>query len=237
MPTVLRKEYEDDKYGILDVRVEMHDGTQIDFEMQVAEFDFWKKRIVFYLSKMVTDQIHKGDDYDKIQKCIHVSILDFVHFPEDNRCYRKITFCDTKTGEIYTDVMEIHVLELGKLPPEDQNEEGIIRWMRFLNAKSRKELKEMAKQAEYFGEAYEELDRLSADEKKRLEYETRLKYKRDKYAQLHYATRIGREEGERIGREEGKSEMIRSMWKAGVSEEQIASIAQKTVEEVRKLCK
>ena len=129
LPTVLRKEYEDDKYGILD------------------------------------------------------------------RCYRKITFCDTKTGEIYTDVMEIHVLELGKLPPEDQNEEGIIRWMRFLNAKSRKELKEMAKQDEYFGEAYEELDRLSADEKKRLEYETRLKYKRDKYAQLHYATRIGREEG------------------------------------------
>lgn len=245
LPTILRKEYEDDKYGILDVRVEMHDGTQIDFEMQVAEFDFWKKRIVFYLSKMVTDQIHKGDDYDKIQKCIHVSILDFVHFPEDNRCYRKITFCDTKTGEIYTDIMEIHVLELGKLPPEDQNEEGIIRWMRFLNAKSRKELKEMAKQDEYFGEAYEELDRLSADEKKRLEYETRLKYKRDKYAQLHYATRIGREEGERIGREEGerigkeegKSEMIRSMWKAGVSEEQIASIAQKTVEEVRKLCK
>ena len=84
LPTILRKEYEDDKYGILDVRVEMHDGTQIDFEMQVAEFDFWKKRIVFYLSKMVTDQIHKGDDYDKIQKCIHVSILDFVHFPEDN---------------------------------------------------------------------------------------------------------------------------------------------------------
>ena len=114
MPTVLRKEYEDDKYGILD------------------------------------------------------------------RCYRKITFCDTKTGEIYTDVMEIHVLELGKLPPEDQNEEGIIRRMRFLNAKSRKELKEMAKQDEYFGEAYEELERLSADEKKRLEYETRLKYKRDK---------------------------------------------------------
>ena len=53
----------------------------------------------------------------------------------------------------------------------------------------------MAKQDEYFEEAYEELDRLSADEKKRLEYETRLKYKRDKYAQLHYATRIGREEG------------------------------------------
>ena len=53
-------------------------------------------------------------------------------------------------------------------------------------------------------EGYEELDRLSADEKKRLEYESRLKHKCDKYAQLHYATRIGREEGERIGRAEGE---------------------------------
>ena len=47
LPTVLRQEYEDDKYGVLDVRVEMHDGTQIDFEMQVAEFDFWKNGSCF----------------------------------------------------------------------------------------------------------------------------------------------------------------------------------------------
>ena len=53
----------------------------------------------------------------------------------------------------------------------------------------------MAKQDEYFGEAYEELERLSADEKNRLEYVTRLKYNRDKYAQILYVTRIGREEG------------------------------------------
>ena len=61
------------------------------------------------------------------------------------------------------------------------------------NAKNRKELEEMAKQNEYMDEAYQELDRLSADEEKRLEYETRLKYRRDKHAQIHYATRIGRE--------------------------------------------
>lgn len=35
MPTILRKEYEDDKYGILDVHVQMKNGIQIDFEMQV----------------------------------------------------------------------------------------------------------------------------------------------------------------------------------------------------------
>lgn len=119
----------------------------------MAEFDFWKKRIVFYLSKMVTDQIHKGDDYDKIQKCIHVSILDFVHFPEDNRYYRKITFCDTKTGEIYTDIMEIHVLEWGVTTGRSERRRNHKDGCDFSMQRARKELKEMAKQDEYFGEA------------------------------------------------------------------------------------
>ena len=39
MPTILQKQNEDDKYGILDVRVKLKNGVQIDFEMQVAEFD------------------------------------------------------------------------------------------------------------------------------------------------------------------------------------------------------
>ena len=38
LPTVLSQEYQDDKLGILDVRVLMEDKTQIDMEMQVAYF-------------------------------------------------------------------------------------------------------------------------------------------------------------------------------------------------------
>ena len=81
--------------------------------------------------------------------------------------------------------MEIYVLELKKLPPEDQNEEGLLKWLRFIKAKNKEELRKMADQDEYI-----------EDEEKRLEYETRLKNRRDKHAALHYATRIGREEGE-----------------------------------------
>ena len=49
------------------------------------------------------------------------------------------------TGELYTDLMEIHMLELRKLPPEAQNEKGIIHWMRFLGGKKREEFEDMAK--------------------------------------------------------------------------------------------
>ena len=99
--------------------------------------------------EIYTGQIKEGEDYDKLRKCIHVSILEFVHFPQDKKCCRKIVFCDAETGEQYTDLMELYILELKKLPPEDQSEDGIIRWMRFLGGKSRKEFEDMARKDEY----------------------------------------------------------------------------------------
>ena len=63
IPTVLRKEHKEDKFGILDVRVQLKDGTQIDIEMQVSFFEFWANRSIFYLSKMYTESIKSGGDY------------------------------------------------------------------------------------------------------------------------------------------------------------------------------
>lgn len=136
LPTILRKESEDDKYGILDVRVKLKNGTQMDFEMQVVYYDYWANRTIYYLSKMYSEQLKEGDDYDNIQKCIQVSILNHVLISEDNKYYRRIAFCDTQTGKEYSDMMEIHILELPKLPPEQQSETDLIQWMRFLSGKT-----------------------------------------------------------------------------------------------------
>ena len=106
LPTILHTEYPDDKYGILDVKVMLKNETQMDFEMQVTAVSYWTKRILFYLGKMYTDQLKAGESYDKLKKCIHVGILDFIHFPDDDRCYRKIIFCDKDTGKEYTEYTE-----------------------------------------------------------------------------------------------------------------------------------
>ena len=179
MPTILRKESKDDKYGILDVRVKLKDGEQIDFEMQVEAFDCWANRSVYYLSKMYTSEIKEGEGYDCLKKCIHVSILAYDHFLDDKECYRRIAFCDAKTGKEYTDLMEMHILELSKLPPEEKNETSLLQWMRFLGGKTRKDFEEMAKKNSELEEVYDVLDKVSADEKKRLEYETRQRTIRD----------------------------------------------------------
>ena len=141
MPTILRKESKDDKYGILDVRVRLKDGEQIDFEMQVEAFDCWANRSVYYLSKMYAGEIKEGEGYDCLKKCIHVSILAYDHFRDDKECYRRIAFCDTKTGKEYTDLMEMHILELSKLPPEEKNETSCYNGCAFLEEKPERILK------------------------------------------------------------------------------------------------
>ena len=214
---------------------------------QVSYFECWINRVLFYLSKIYSGQIRKGEEYDRLHRCIHVGILDFIHFSQDKKCFRKLAFCDVETGEQYTDLMEMYVLELQKLSPEDLNEKGIIRWMRFLGGKSRKEFEDMAKKDEYIEEAYNELKKLSLDEQKRLEYELRQKAVRDHNMMMKSAEKrgleIGEKRGEKRGIEIGKRQgeqlalkrIIERQLENGKTEKETADLLGMDIQEVREL--
>ncbi len=55
--TSLRKLHEDDKLGILDVRILLNNDMEIDAEIQLSELEVWADRSLFYTSKMFTEQI------------------------------------------------------------------------------------------------------------------------------------------------------------------------------------
>ena len=124
---------------------------------------------------------------------------------------------------------------------EHQTGEDIVKWMRFFNGKSRKEFEDMAQADIYMGEAYEALKRLSADEKKRLEYEAREKALRDYNCQINCAEKRGREEGRREGRTEGRREGLRlatsvfGLHGQGISDTEIARQCKVSEEEVREI--
>lgn len=234
MPTILRKEYEDDKYGVLDVLVKLKDGTQMDFEMQLVYFEFWENRTLYYLSKMYTDQIKEGEDYDVLKKCIQVSIFDHVYFEADDRCYRRITFRDDELKEEYTDLMEIHILELPKLPVEQKDETDLMQWMRFLGGKSREDFEKMAEKNPEMKEAYEMLNRMSADERKRREYEERQKLLRDKNMILKDGKRKY-ERGLREGRAEERICLVRRLYDRGMNSAQISELIGLDKEQVEEI--
>lgn len=117
---------------------------------------------------------------------------------------------------------------LGKpLPPEDQNENGVIRWMRFLGGKNRKEFEDMAEKDEYIKEAYEDLKKLSLDEQKRLEYEVRQKAIRDYNSQMKSA--------ERRGEKRALKKLVHKKIETGKSLEEIAEFMEMDLSEVQKL--
>ena len=95
------------------------------------------------------------------------------------RFYRRIGFCDRKTKKLYSDKLEIQVLELKKLPKKIKTGEDIVNWMCFFNGKSKEEFQQMAKESIYLEEAYDMLQKMSADDIKRLEYEAREKALKD----------------------------------------------------------
>ena len=128
----------------------------------------------------------------------------------------------------------MHILELPKLPPEQQDETDLMQWMRFLGGKTRKDLKRMAEKNSNLQEAYDELDRLSADERKRLEYEARQKAIRDKNMLFKTGVERGRKEGIEQGIERGRKDIILSMLKSGMPIEQIAEITKESAENIKK---
>ena len=213
LPTSTTEEYPDGKLRILDVLIKLENGTQVGMEMQVAKYDYWTNRILFYLCRMFTGQIEKGDTYDKLKKCIHVSFLDFIHFENDYDFYRKITLRDEKNSE-YTDLLELHILELKKLPPEEQNENGLLKWTRFLNGKCREDFEKMVEKDEYIDEAYELLKKMSEDDRKCLEYEAREKAVRDYNTQMKSSLERGEERLNSLNRQLLKMNRMNDLVKA-----------------------
>ncbi len=88
----------------------------------------------------------------------------------------------------------------------------------------------MAKTDEYLEEACRELERMSADEQAKLEYEARERAIRDYNSQMNSALRRGREEGIKKARQS----MIIEMLGNGMSADDICRMAGASQEEIRK---
>ena len=190
--TDLSKVHENDKQGILDVRILMNNLVEIDIEIQLAEFKEWASRSLFYLAKMYTEQIKKGQDYDILKKCVSISILDFTLFHDTKEFYSCFHLLEDTRHSLYTDKLEFHVLELSKLPPElQENNNDVLLWAKFIKAERKEDFEMLASRNQYISSAYEQLQIISQDDKKRMEYEAREKAIRD----YNYLMNSARKEG------------------------------------------
>lgn len=203
--TNLRRIHENEKQGILDVRILMNDDAEIDIEIQLSALNVWADRSLFYLSKIYTEQIEPTQNYNIFKKCVSVSILDFKLFKENEEFYSCFHIWEDNRHTLYTDKMEFHIIELPKLPEElKEDANDVLLWAKFINAETKEEFDMLANKNEYINSAYEQLQVISQDKQKQMEYTARMK------AVLDYNQSIfeAKQEGLAQGREEGIKNLI-----------------------------
>ena len=228
--TNLRKLHDNEKQGILDVRILMNDDTEIDIEIQLSILNVWADRALFYLAKMYTEQINSGEDYTIFKKCVSISILDFELFKDTPEFYSCFHIREDTRHAIYTDKMEFHVLELPKLPKELREDSNDIElWGKFISAERKEEFDVLAEKNTYIDSAYQHLQLISQDKQKRMEYEAREKAVRDYNQGLLEA----REAGKIEGREETTICIAKNLLSSGFSVDMIAKTTGLSVEQIK----
>ncbi|MDR2175933.1 MAG: Rpn family recombination-promoting nuclease/putative transposase [Synergistaceae bacterium] len=248
MDTHLRAARPDEKLGILDVRIQTKAGKHLDLEIQLARTPFLKERITAYAGKMLGTQLSVGKKYTEMKKVIAIVILDYDLIEENDSFHNTYLLYDAKTKSLFTDIMEIHTLEMRKLPkgledrPEtDEKTRQQLLWLKFIRAEEEEEIKMLAAQVPEIGEAYEELKRLSRSERVRLLYESREKAILDEQARKYMAHKegeaIGRAEGEAIGIVKGRAEGEAIGIEKGRAEGEAIGERKKAIETARNLLK
>ena len=189
-----------EKEGILDVRLLLNDDRRINIELQIKEVPAWDKRSLFYLSKMYSEGVHTGEDYDRLKKCIVICVLGFMWDAKPG--YHKVYYLRDQEGQLYSDQFEIHVIELNKELTGDRLDD----WIRLFRVESMEELKMIQSKNPGVMEAVKEATTMNLGRRLRALYEEYMRIKRDRLYLRNIAIAEGRAEGKAAGLAEGRAE-------------------------------
>ena len=96
------------KYGVLDIDVELENGEIINIEMQMNDHKNMEKRTTFYASKKITEQFAPKAQYSQLKKVIVIARIAFLlNFPFKKRqkpIATQITSVQTIVVELATEV-------------------------------------------------------------------------------------------------------------------------------------
>jgi len=191
-----------DRGLVLDVLAKLADGRLIDVEMQMRREEI-VRRAVYSVSRLYRSQLEVGDDFKKLKPCIAIVFLAYRRLPSQH-FHSTYRLCDVLTGEELCDELEVHFVELSKLPQahtqEYAREGGLARWSSFLRNDDEELLQELEMIDPRIGKARELLRELSKDPEAQ-----RMVQEREE-AQLLYQMEL--DAAEERGKAEGKAEAL-----------------------------
>lgn len=226
-----------DKFNRVDIKAKTEQGEIIIVEVQLTRQLYYLQRMLYGVSKAITEHIEIGDKYDKVKKVYSINILYFdLGQGSDYLYHGKTVFKGVHTG----DMLKVNTREQDEIKmkvPEDVFPEYFIirinnfndvattpieEWIDYLkNGRIKEDTSTPGLQ-----EARKKLQYISMNEKERHAYEAHMDDIMVQNDVLDTAKMEGREEGRAEGREEGRTEekidIARKMKDMGMSAELIS---------------
>ncbi|WP_026207594.1 MULTISPECIES: Rpn family recombination-promoting nuclease/putative transposase [Butyricimonas] len=244
------KEDESDKFNRVDVLAENNKKELIIIEVQNTRELYYFQRMLYGVSKAITEYIHEGNLYSEVRKVYSVNIVYFDLGQGNDYIYRGITnfkglhtgdtlrlstkqrntFVRENAGDIFPEYYVLRVNEFN-----DKAKTPLDEWMRFLKSGIIDE-KTTAKGLQA---ARQRLNVANMSEQERRAYERHMDNIRIQWDVLTTAHEEGRDEGIKEGIKEGiqqeKKETARKLLEKGLSLELIAECTGLPIDEIKKI--
>ena len=241
-PELPRNLYES-KAGLLDVKVEIDKDIICDIEMQVKDLKNMDKRSTYYMSRIVSEELKKSEDYIQVKNTIVINLLNFEFYQRNS--YHSIAhmkfektkeneFVDMgyqKEEEIATKDLEMHFIEIPKfIKKNPEANTKLEQWM-WLIAGREEKLEMAKKENKEIKKAMDIIEEMSMDEKEWELYQSR------KMAIMDYNTGIyeAKEEGKQEGERKSKIEIAKKLLEMKLPIEQIMKATNLSKEEIKNL--
>lgn len=205
----------EDKEVILDIQATDQQQRQFSIEMQVNPQGFYRARALYYACGLYHTQLRQGQSYLALKPVYSIHLLCFNLWPEGEvpRIHSIFELRDRFDGRLYSDLLELHVVELEKLPWHSLKP-GMLKtldlesaWL-YLIRHGHELPRDVVREAmpPEIQEAYGRLEMVSREpdlQRAYLQYE---KAKRDQLAYLPDLMEESRQKGVKEGRAEGRAE-------------------------------
>jgi len=152
----------DDKFGILDVSVTTASGNQVNLEVQVSPQPDLGDRLVFYVSNLAARQEIAGKPYGEMAQSISICILDHVMSDDIDDYHLIYRLHDIAHGKCLSDKIEVHILELPKLPEKDSD--PLWSWLSYFKSRTEEDLEVAAAQSKEVELVVTTFKKLTADQ-------------------------------------------------------------------------
>ena len=247
---ILRREFKDEKLGVLDIIAKLDENEICNIELQIVDKKNIIERILYYWSRLYSRQIKSGEDYKILQKAIVILITDFkIENLEELDYHSRWKIMEDKQGKkiILTQKLEIDIIELPKIIGKEKEQDNLLDWLYFLENPKSERVTEKMKENENLKEAVKKLDNLSEDEKMQRIADLRQKAIMDEKAIYEKGLEIGIEKGIQRGMEKGiekgimegsqkeKIEIAKKMLELKIDKETIAKATGLTEQEIEKI--